>query len=259
LKKFLHPKNTIKVSRNKLSKFADMNSFPHVFQFPAYSFYRSDTEFNLKGKWNKDFFQNDFPIILELGCGKGEYTIGLAELYPEKNIIGVDIKGARMWTGAKYSFEKQMKNVAFLRTNIEAVYYFFDENEVSEIWLPFPDPQMKKVRKRLTSTHFMKIYQQFVKPGGLIHLKTDSNFMFTYTCEMVKINHYPVRCITDNVYNSDNNDPALKIQTFYESQWIERGLKIKYLQFNLEKRETFFEPDIEIERDTYRSFGRNKN
>lgn len=236
-----------------------MNSFPHVFQFPAYSFYRSDTEFNLKGKWNKDFFQNDFPIILELGCGKGEYTIGLAELYPEKNIIGVDIKGARMWTGAKYSFEKQMKNVAFLRTNIEAVYYFFGENEVSEIWLPFPDPQMKKVRKRLTSTHFMKIYQQFVKPSGLIHLKTDSNFMFTYTCEMVKINHYPVRCITDNVYNSDNNDPALKIQTFYESQWIERGLKIKYLQFNLEKRETFFEPDIEIERDTYRSFGRNKN
>lgn len=236
-----------------------MNSFPHVFQFPAYSFYRSDTEFNLKGKWNKDFFQNDFPIILELGCGKGEYTIGLAELYPEKNIIGVDIKGARMWTGAKYSFEKQMKNVAFLRTNIEAVYYFFGENEVSEIWLPFPDPQMKKVRKRLTSTHFMKIYQQFVKPSGLIHLKTDSNFMFTYTYEMVKINHYPVRYITDNVYNSDNNDPALKIQTFYESQWIERGLKIKYLQFNLEKRETFFEPDIEIERDTYRSFGRNKN
>ena len=236
-----------------------MNSFPHVFQFPAYSFYRSDTEFNLKGKWNKDFFQNDFPIILELGCGKGEYTIGLAELYPEKNIIGIDIKGARMWTGAKYSFEKQMKNVAFLRTNIEAVHYFFGENEVSEIWLPFPDPQMKKVRKRLTSTHFMKIYQQFVKPSGLIHLKTDSNFMFTYTCEMVKINHYPVRYITEDVYNSDNNDPALKIQTFYESQWIERGLKIKYLQFNLEKRETFFEPDIEIERDTYRSFGRNKN
>ena len=236
-----------------------MNSFPHVFQFPAYSFYRSDTEFNLKGKWNKDFFQNDFPIILELGCGKGEYTIGLAELYPEKNIIGVDIKGARMWTGAKYSFEKQMKNVAFLRTNIEAVHYFFGENEVSEIWLPFPDPQMKKVRKRLTSTHFMKIYQQFVKPSGLIHLKTDSNFMFTYTCEMVKINHYPVRYITEDVYNSDNNDPALKIQTFYELQWIERGLKIKYLQFNLEKRETFFEPDIEIERDTYRSFGRNKN
>ncbi|HPC26118.1 MAG TPA: tRNA (guanosine(46)-N7)-methyltransferase TrmB, partial [Paludibacteraceae bacterium] len=211
------------------------------------------------GKWNKDFFQNDFPIILELGCGKGEYTIGLAELYPEKNIIGIDIKGARMWTGAKYSFEKQMKNVAFLRTNIEAVHYFFGENEVSEIWLPFPDPQMKKVRKRLTSTHFMKIYQQFVKPSGLIHLKTDSNFMFTYTCEMVKINHYPVRYITEDVYNSDNNDPALKIQTFYESQWIERGLKIKYLQFNLEKRETFFEPDIEIERDTYRSFGRNKN
>ncbi|HOK36800.1 MAG TPA: tRNA (guanosine(46)-N7)-methyltransferase TrmB [Paludibacteraceae bacterium] len=247
------------MSRNKLSKFADMNSFPHVFQFPAYPFYRSDTEFNLKGKWNKDFFQNDFPIILELGCGKGEYTIGLAELYPEKNIIGIDIKGARMWTGAKYSFEKQMKNVAFLRTNIEAVHYFFGENEVSEIWLPFPDPQMKKVRKRLTSTHFMKIYQQFVKPSGLIHLKTDSNFMFTYTCEMVKINHYPVRYITEDVYNSDNNDPALKIQTFYESQWIERGLKIKYLQFNLEKRETFFEPDIEIERDTYRSFGRNKN
>ena len=151
-----------------------------------------------------------------------------------------------------------MKNVAFVRTNIEMIHHFFAENEVSEIWLTFPDPQMKKVTKRLTATNFMKSYQQFVKPNGLIHLKTDSNFMFTYTCEMVKANNYPVIFSNNDLYASDLQDPILSIKTYYEQQWLDRGLTIKYIQFNLEPRVGFTEPDMEIEPDSYRSFGRSK-
>ena len=245
------------MGKNKLAKFADMEEFPHVFQVSSHAV-REGVTFDMKGKWNELFFKNDHPIVLELGCGKGEYTVGLGELYPEKNFVGVDIKGARLWTGAKDSFEKSMKNVAFLRTNIEMIHYFFAENEVSEIWLTFPDPQMKKVTKRLTATNFMKSYQQFLKADGLMHLKTDSNFMFTYTCEMVKANHYPVIFSNDDLYASDLNDPILAIKTYYEQQWLDRGLTIKYIQFLLEKRMEFIEPDMEIEHDVYRSFGRSK-
>jgi tRNA (guanine-N7-)-methyltransferase len=138
------------------------------------------------------------------------------------------------------------------------IHHFFAESEVSEIWLTFPDPQMKKVTKRLTATNFMKSYQQFLKPKGLIHLKTDSNFMFTYTCEMIKANQYPVVFSNDNLYNSDLKDPILGIKTFYEQQWLDRGMTIKYIQFQLENRVDFIEPDIEIEHDIYRSYGRSK-
>jgi tRNA (guanine-N7-)-methyltransferase len=244
------------VGKNKLAKFAEMEEFPHVFQVSSHSV-RDGLSFEMKGRWNELFFKNDYPIVLELGCGKGEYTVGLAEIFPNKNFIGVDIKGARLWTGAKQSFQKGMKNVAFLRTNIEMIHHFFSENEVSEIWLTFPDPQMKKVTKRLTATNFIKSYQQFLKNNGLIHLKTDSNFMFSYTCEMVKVNQFSVLFSDDNLYSSDLNDPILSIKTFYEQQWIDRGLTIKYIQFLLEKRTCFIEPDIEIEHDSYRSFGRN--
>jgi tRNA (guanine-N7-)-methyltransferase len=151
-----------------------------------------------------------------------------------------------------------MQNVAFLRTNIEMIHHFFSENEVSEIWLTFPDPQMKKVTKRLTATNFMKSYQQFLKNEGLIHLKTDSNFMFSYTCEMVKENHFPVVFSTDNLYDSDLTDPILGIKTYYEQQWLDRSLTIKYIQFLSEKRDEFIEPEVEIEHDSYRSFGRNR-
>jgi len=244
------------VGKNKLAKFADMEEFPHVFQVSSHSL-REGNSFEMKGKWNEVFFKNTHPIVLELGCGKGEYTVGLGRLYPEKNFIGVDIKGARLWTGAKDSFQKEMKNVAFLRTDIEMIHHFFAENEVSEIWLTFPDPQMKKVTKRLTATNFMKSYQQFLKPNGKIHLKTDSNFMFTYTCAMVNINQLPVVFSTENLYESDLQDPILNIKTYYEQQWLGRGLSIKYIQFLLENKELFIEPDIEIEHDSYRSFGRN--
>ena len=245
------------MGKNKLAKFAEMKSFPHVFQVSSNDVLSGDA-FEKKGKWNALVFKNDNPVVLELGCGKGEYAVGLAALFPDKNFIGVDIKGARMWSGAKDSFQKGMKNVAFLRTNIEMIHHFFDTDEVSEVWLTFPDPQMKKVTKRLTATNFMKLYQQFVKNNGLIHLKTDSNFMFTYTREMVSANQYPVVVSTDNLYAEVTEDPILGIKTYYEQQWIERGITIKYMQFMLEKRADFIEPEMEIEQDAYRSFGRSK-
>lgn len=245
------------MGKNKLAKFADMEVFPNVFQVTSHAL-RNGAGFDMKGKWNETYFQNDHPIVLELGCGKGEYTIGLGRLFPEKNFIGVDIKGARLWTGAKEAYENGMKNVAFLRTDIEMIHHFFAENEVSEIWLTFPDPQMKKVTKRLTATNFMKSYQQFVKPGGEIHLKTDSNFMFTYTLAMIQSNGYPVLYANENIYASELDYPVLGIKTYYEQQWLERGLTIKYVRFLLEKRNIFIEPDVEIEHDAYRSFGRSK-
>lgn len=245
------------MGKNKLAKFAEMENFPHVIQVPSREL-RAGEIFEMKGKWNESFFHNDHPIVLELGCGKGEYTVGLAKQYPEKNFIGIDIKGARMWTGARESHEAGMKNVAFLRTNIEMISHFFAENEVSEVWITFPDPQMKKVTKRLTATNFIANYQQFVKDNGIIHLKTDSNFMFTYTCEMVKANHYQVDFQTNDLYASDLDDPILGIKTYYEQQWLDRGLSIKYIRFILEKRTLFVEPDIEIEYDSYRSFGRSR-
>ncbi len=246
------------MGKNKLAKFGEMDSFPHVFQYTFSSMREKQEPFPLKGRWNT-FFGNDNPIVLELGCGKGEYTVALAELFPEKNFIGVDIKGARMWTGAKDSFRKGMKNVAFIRTNIEIIDAFFSADEVSEIWLTFPDPQMKKVRKRLTSTRFMELYQKFVKDGGLIHLKTDSNFLFQYTCEMVKANRYKVAFQNDDLYHSDfSDDKILSIKTFYEQQWIERGLTIKHIRFVLDKRSSFVEPDVDIEYDNYRSYNRTR-
>ena len=244
------------MGKNKLAKFAEMDEFPHVFQVSSHSV-RSGMGFDMKGKWGESFFKNNNPIVLELGCGKGEYSVGLAQLFPDKNFIGVDIKGARLWTGAKESFKQGLNNVAFLRTNIEMIHHFFAENEVSEIWLTFPDPQMKKLTKRLTATNFMRIYQQFVKGDGLIHLKTDSNFMFQYTSEMIKENQYPITFSTNDLYASGHNDTILGIKTYYEQQWLSRGISIKYVQFKLQKRTQFIEPEIEIEHDNYRSFGRN--
>lgn len=245
------------MGKNKLAKFANMNEYPHVFQYP-FSVLQKEG-FNMRGKWNEIFFKNDNPIVLELGCGKGEYTVGLAKLFPEKNFIGVDIKGARMWTGAKQSLEDGMSNVAFLRTHIELLGHFFAESEVSEVWITFPDPQMNKVNRRMTSTRFMQLYRQFMKPEGIVHLKSDSNFMFTYTTEMVKVNNLPVLFETDDLYHSDLVDKVLGIKTYYENQWIARGLTIKYIKFEMNDRAEWIEPEIEIEQDSYRSFGRSNS
>lgn len=242
------------MGKGKLAKFADMAAFPHVFE-PACS-YREVIPFEMRGCWNSSFFHNDGPIILELGCGHGEYTVGLAGLYPDRNFIGIDIKGARMWTGAKMSLEAGMKNVAFLRIDIGLIERFFAPGEVSEIWLTFPDPQMKKATKRLTSTYFLERYRKILKPGGKIHLKTDSGFMYTYTCANVDHNALPVEFRTDDLYASGDAGHILSIRTHYEQQWLDRGKTIKYIVFNLPQDGELTEPDVEIEMDDYRSYGR---
>lgn len=232
-----------------------METFENVFQ-PPYE--------PMAGQWRERFFHNDHPIVLELGCGRGEYTVGMAKRYPGKNFIGVDIKGARMWAGAKQATGEGLTNAAFLRTNIEFITQFFAPDEVDEIWITFCDPQMKKATKRLTSTWFMQRYQQIVKPNGRIHLKTDSPFLYTYTMEMLRLNPYPVVANTDDLYaeNSDEIeafDDARALQTHYEKQWLDRGMSIKYVDWQLTYLTSFEEPTIEIEHDTYRSYGRNYN
>lgn len=240
------------MGKNKLKKFAEMETFPNVFQ-PPYE--------PMAGHWRERFFHNDHPIVLELGCGRGEYTVGLARKYPEKNFIGVDIKGARMWAGAKQAVEEGIRNAAFLRTNIEFITQFFAPDEVDEIWITFCDPQMKKATKRLTSTYFMQRYQQLVKPDGLIHLKTDSPFLYTYTTEMLRLNQYPVLCNTADLYGETEENKlfvdARALQTHYEKQWLDRGLSIKYIEWQLTHKKEWQEPTIEIEKDSYRSYGRN--
>ena len=231
-----------------------MEGFDNVIQVPYHAIQQND--FYLKGKWASDFFKNNNPIILELGCGKGEYTVELAAKNPQVNYVGVDIKGARLWKGAKLALERNLKNVAFLRTNIEITPQFFAKNEVEEIWLTFPDPQMKRTRKRLTSTTFMSRYSTFLKPEGIIHLKTDSNFQYRYTRAMVMLNAFEVFADTDNVYAWENLNDTLRIRTFYEKQWLDRGISIKYLAFKLRPGD-LQEPEIEIEKDEYRSFGRS--
>ena len=245
------------MGKNKLAKFADMETFSHVFQVSSHDL-RNGIPFQMKGNWAKEFFGNENPLVLELGCGKGEYTVGLARKFPDKNFIGIDIKGARMWTGAREALQEGLKNVAFLRTDIEMIHHCFATGEVSEIWLTFPDPQMKKTTKRLTATNFIRSYLSFLKPEGIIHLKTDSNFMFTYTMEMVRVNHFPVLYQTADVYAEKMVDEVLQMKTYYERQWLERGLTIKYVRFIPEMKQDFVEPDVEIEHDTYRSFGRSK-
>lgn len=244
------------MGKGKLEKFADMREYQHVFEYP-YSV-ADNVPFQMKGNWNKEYFKNDNPIVLELGCGRGEYTVGLGQLYPHKNFIGVDIKGSRMWTGATQALKENMNNVAFLRTNIEIIDKMFAENEVSEIWLTFSDPQMKKATKRLTSTYFMNRYRKFLVPDGIIHLKTDSNFMFTYTKYMVQENNLHVDFMAEDLYGSGLVDDILGIRTYYEQQWLDRGLNIKYLKFHLTKEGELREPDVEIELDEYRSYNRSK-
>ena len=220
------------MGKNKLEHFAETATFPHFFQ-PTYD--ELVDGFELKGKWNSDFFENQNPLIIELGCGKGEYSVGLAARYPEKNFIGMDQKGARMWRGAKTALEDDMLNVAFVRTKIEHTAYFFDNNEVDEIWITFPDPHLKdrEIKKRLTSPRFLNMYKQFLKPGGLIHLKTDNSGLFKYTLNLIEEEKHQLHYKTFDLYNSGYDGDAPAIKTYYEKIFTAKGHKINYLNFSL--------------------------
>lgn len=247
------------MGKNKLKKFAEMETLDCVYQYP-FAELKASGACPLRGLWGRDVFHNDRPITLELGCGKGEYAVGMGRTYPDRNFIGIDIKGARMWTGARQVADNGMDNVAFLRTSIHLLPEFFSPGEVSEIWITFPDPQMKKVNKRLTGTHFLKIYSRVLAPDGVIHLKTDSPFLYTYTLEMIRHNGLELIAATDDLYSSPLAEVVPPITTYYEEQWLSRGIPSKYIAWRLpstpEGVESLSEPDVEIEPDTYRSFGR---
>ena len=221
-------------SKNKLKRFSENETFSNVFQ-PTREEVVGD-QFPLKGKWNSDFFKNDNPIVLELGCGKGEYSVGLAERFPEKNFIGIDIKGARFWRGAKTAVETGMNNVAFVRTQIELINHIFAENEVSEIWITFPDPQIKykRTKHRMTNAEFLERYKKILKPSGLMHLKTDSEFMHGYTLGLLHGLGHEVIYANHNIYKNEGAPAEVTgIQTFYESQYLEVNKPITYIKFRI--------------------------
>lgn len=235
-----------------------METFGCVLQYPRHILIEKG--FPYKGKWNEEVFSRSNPITLELGCGKGEYTVGLAEANPDRNYIGVDIKGARMWKGAKTVEERHLGNAAFLRTEIEQITNFFNSEEVDEIWITFPDPQMQKARKRLTSSRFLTNYRTFLKKGGIVNLKTDSPFLFEYTKRLAETNGFEILKLTDDLYGSGLADPVTSIKTFYEQQWLSRGKSIKLISFRIGDGE-IIEPDCsDIEKDDYHSeFGRHSS
>ncbi len=235
-----------------------MERYPNVFQFPISVI--DDAPCAMRGRWREEYFRNDNPVVVELGCGRGEYAVSLARMYPDRNFIGIDIKGARMWTGATEALNAGITNVAFLRTNIEIIDRFFAANEVQELWLTFSDPQMKNPRKRLTSTYFLNRYRRFLSDGGLVRVKTDSNFLFTYTRLVVSANGLPQETLIADLAREEIADDELRrllqIRTYYERMWLSRGIGIKYLAFRLPREGELVEPDVEIETDGYRSYRR---
>jgi tRNA (guanine-N7-)-methyltransferase len=220
------------LAKHKLQRFAENDTLRSVIQ-PRLAY--PPVGFPLKGKWAQDYFKNNNPIVLELGCGRGEYTVGLAQKFPDKNFIGVDLKGARLWRGAKTAVEQNMYNVGFLRIMFDQIAYYFDKDEVSEIWVTFPDPQpqISREKKRLTSLNFIDKYKHFLKPNGLIHLKTDSLSLFDYTIEVVKENNFKMNVCTHNLYQSGLADDILEIKTTYEKIFLAKGMSINYMNFNL--------------------------
>lgn len=223
------------MAKRKAKKFAEVNSFNNCFFL---SFEESRAEgLPLKGKWNSDYFKNNNPIVLELGCGKGEYTVGLAQRYPDINFIGVDIKGNRIWTGARTATDNKMNNVAFIRTRIDFIDTCFSSNEVNEIWITFPDPQPQKsrVRNRLTNMIFINRYKKILKNNGIVNLKTDSEPFYDFTREVIAENKLEELDATNDLYsNSTKRDESLtSIKTYYEKKFSEKGFKICYLKFRI--------------------------
>lgn len=212
------------MGQKKLIRFAELETFPNVLQYPK----------NVNGKWN-DFFHNDNEIILELACGKGEYAVGLGHLYPKRNFIGIDLKGNRIWVGAKKALQDNLTNVAFLRTQIDKVAEYFSKNEVAEIWITFPDPQLRfsKAKKRLTHPKFLRFYQQFLRPGGYIHLKTDSPDLYRFTITVIEMYNCKIHSQSEDLYWEEKLKEELKIKTHYESLDIAQSNRIHYLCFSL--------------------------
>lgn len=223
------------MGKNKLARWAEMESFSNVIQ-PETEEVKA-REHLLKGRWKREFFENNNPIVLELGCGKGEYTVGLATKFPYNNYIGIDIKGARIWRGAKTAFENKIPNVSFLRTRIEFIDSFFSEGEVEEIWITFPDPHPKRrdAGKRLTSPHFLNSYRSIMKNRGIIHLITDNRELFDYTQRIVEHNNLEVITATDDLYSGKIENEILSTRTHYENIFLNQGIKINYLSFRLDK------------------------
>ena len=245
-------------SKDKLKRFRENETFSCLIQPRTEEVLRCDHP--IKGNWGRDMFHNQNPIVLELGCGKGEYTISLAERFPERNFIGIDIKGARLWKGAKYATENAMPNVAFLRTRIEFIESLFAPGEVSEIWITFADPQEKKARKRLTSPGFLNRYARFLAPGGVVHLKTDSRLLHFYTEELCRQNSMTILASDDDIYGHGVADEILSIKTFYESSFLAKGIPITYLAFRLDNAAPLVEPDWDQEpfEQDYRTDTRNQ-
>lgn len=233
------------MAKNKLERFAEMKNFPHVFEPTLEQAF--NRTFRLQGKWKAEFFNNQHPLILELGCGKGEYTVNLARKFPQQNFIGVDIKGARMWKGAKASHQEGLSNVAFLRTHIEHLPAFFGTGEVDEIWLTFPDPQLKKMRKRLSSARFLNDYRNFLKPEGPVHLKTDSKFLHNFTYRLIRLNNLPLITASRDIYKEFSDDQTLTIKTFYEQQFLYFHIPITYLKFLLKGPSEITNPEEDKE------------
>ncbi|WP_191858693.1 tRNA (guanosine(46)-N7)-methyltransferase TrmB [Hanstruepera ponticola] len=221
-------------SKNKLKRFKENETFDNVVQPTRDQLV--NIGFDLKGNWNSDFFKNENPIVLELGCGKGEYSVSLAKKYPNKNFIGIDIKGARFWRGAKTAVEEKIENVGFLRTQIELIDYAFAANEVDEIWITFPDPQIKykRTKHRMTNSEFLKRYKTILKPDGIVNLKTDSEFMHGYTLGLLHGEGHEVLYANHNVYKQEGSpEEVTSIQTFYESQYLEQNKPITYIRFKI--------------------------
>ncbi len=218
------------MAKKKLIHFQENLSFPHLLQ-PAYNDLLAG--FSLKSKWREEFFCNDHPIIVELGCGKGEYTVGLANKYPRRNFIGIDWKGARLWRGSKSVEEQGLKNVGFVRIMVDHVEQIFAPSEIAEIWITFPDPQVRKERLRLTAPVFLAKYKNILSPDGIIHLKTDDFFFYSYTLDVIREQQHQLLWATDDLYQSGIADDAVDIQTYYENRWLEMGKKICYLRFQL--------------------------
>jgi tRNA (guanine-N7-)-methyltransferase len=223
------------MAKRKLKKFAEISLFDNCF-FLSFEQAR-DGGLPLKGKWHKEYFKNENPIVLELGCGKGEYTIGLAKRNPDKNFIGVDIKGNRIWTGAKTAIENKMINVAFIRTRIDFIDTCFEENEVDEIWITFPDPQPQKTRtrNRLTNMIFVTRYKKILVDGGIINLKTDNEPFYDYTKEVIAENKMEILDATNDLYadTTQRDEELTNIKTYYEKLFSEKGFKICYLKFRV--------------------------